>query len=185
MSHQKPNTSSSSHHPITPPPANRRSFLQWMTHGMGAIFAAVLGVPAALYLLDPRHQQATAGTFTRLTEADKLKVNQPQEFVIRQTYQDAWTLHPNEIVGRVLVIKKDATTCEAYNTVCPHLGCSIKINTDRGRGEVAFICPCHGGRFEIDGKRVLPNPAKRDMYNLECRVTDGIVEVKFEKPKLE
>ena len=40
---------------------------------------------------------------------------------------------------------------------CPHLGCALKYN----RAERSWDCPCHGSRFDCDGK-VLDNPATDD-----------------------
>ncbi len=40
---------------------------------------------------------------------------------------------------------------------CPHLGCALKWN----RQEHTWDCPCHGSRFEKDGKRI-DNPATGD-----------------------
>ena len=41
---------------------------------------------------------------------------------------------------------------------CPHLGCALKYN----RAEHSWDCPCHGSRFDEDGK-LLDNPANGDM----------------------
>lgn len=38
---------------------------------------------------------------------------------------------------------------------CPHMGCELTWNPD----EKSWDCPCHGSRFDIDGK-LLDNPAK-------------------------
>lgn len=43
---------------------------------------------------------------------------------------------------------------------CPHLGCALKWN----RQEHSWDCPCHGSRFDEDGK-VLDNPATGDLKN--------------------
>lgn len=40
---------------------------------------------------------------------------------------------------------------------CPHLGCALKYN----KQEHTWDCPCHGSRFDKEGK-VLNNPANRD-----------------------
>lgn len=40
---------------------------------------------------------------------------------------------------------------------CPHLGCALKWN----KAERSWDCPCHGSRFNEDGK-IIDNPAKRD-----------------------
>ena len=42
--------------------------------------------------------------------------------------------------------------------VCPHLGCALKWN----KAEHSWDCPCHGSRFDEDG-RVLDNPANGDV----------------------
>jgi len=41
---------------------------------------------------------------------------------------------------------------------CPHLGCQLSWNPD----EKSWDCPCHGSRFDMDGK-LLNNPAQRDL----------------------
>lgn len=41
---------------------------------------------------------------------------------------------------------------------CPHLGCALKWNSQ----EHSWDCPCHGSRFEENGK-VTDNPANEDM----------------------
>lgn len=40
---------------------------------------------------------------------------------------------------------------------CPHMGCELTWNPD----EKSWDCPCHGSRFDVDGK-LLDNPAERD-----------------------
>ncbi len=44
---------------------------------------------------------------------------------------------------------------------CPHLGCALKWNA----AEHSWDCPCHGSRFDKDGK-ILDNPANSDMKQL-------------------
>lgn len=43
------------------------------------------------------------------------------------------------------------------NPSCPHLGCELIWNPE----EESWDCPCHGSRFDKDGK-LLDNPAKKD-----------------------
>jgi menaquinol-cytochrome c reductase iron-sulfur subunit len=157
---------------------------------MGLIMAAILGIPAVAFLIDPRNRAAAASSYADVVKLSQLPVGEPREFIIRETIRDGWTLRPNEIVGRVFLIRQPAEagqspTVRAYTTECPHLGCSINFTGDTRPGEVAFQCPCHGGAFYIDG-RVLPhNVAPRDMDSLAVHLRllpdeeDMMVQVEF------
>jgi menaquinol-cytochrome c reductase iron-sulfur subunit len=158
-------------HSQTPtPPANdgRRAFLKWLTNGLGAAFAATLGVPAALYLFDPRNRPAPIGDFKPVAKLSELKEGVPFEAVIHEIRRDAWTLHPNDIVGKVWMIRR-GDEVKVLSTTCPHLGCSV--NFEGGK----FVCPCHNGTYTLDGVRTDPgadrtNPAPRDMDTLEYKI---------------
>ena len=58
----------------------------------------------------------------------------------------------------------------AFTTICPHLGCSVNWQSGENGAAGKFLCPCHGGKFQADGKRIhepgSPNPAPRDMDTL-------------------
>jgi menaquinol-cytochrome c reductase iron-sulfur subunit len=169
----------------------RRVFLKWAINGLGAVVGTVLGVPAVAYLIDALNRPERPTTWRNVAHFDDLPFEIPTEFVIRDTRRDAWNLHPDDIIGRVWLIRHEATPDKvtAFNSTCPHLGCSINWNLYTSE----FLCPCHGGRFLVDGKRVLNggnNPAPRDMDTLKCQVeadpeTPGvkIVQVQFERFK--
>jgi Rieske Fe-S protein len=161
----------------------RRSFLKWAVYGLGALFAAILGLPALAFLLDSRHRPARAGQFKTVARLGDLVEGVPHQVVIQETRRDAWTLHLNDVIGRVWLIRRDKETVDAFTTVCPHLGCSVNFEEKNK----LFICPCHGGTFEISGQRVerpgFLNPAPRNMDQLECRrdPTDSeLIQVKYQ-----
>jgi Rieske Fe-S protein len=177
----------------------RRTFLRWAVHGLGAVFGAVLGFPAVVYLIDPRNRPARERGLHPVARVRELTANVPREVVIRETRQDAWTLHPNEVVGRVWVVLRQGTNAagepnvDVFTTTCPHLGCSINYT-----GGEEFLCPCHGARYELNGQairqdksgRPVGNPAPRHMDSLEkeLRPVPGVpgdydILVKYEKFK--
>ncbi len=47
----------------------------------------------------------------------------------------------------------------ALSLVCTHLGCTVAGKAD------GFTCPCHGSRFDADG-RVLRGPAQKPLRSL-------------------
>jgi Rieske Fe-S protein len=142
----------------------RRTFLEWTINGLSALFAAVLGIPALAFLVDARNRPVRQSGLRSVAKLSELQENVPKEIVIRETRRDAWNLHPDDVVGRVWLVRKPGDEVEAFTTICPHLGCSVDCT---GTG---FLCPCHGGQFDLTGKRVIPhegsNPAPRDMDRL-------------------
>lgn len=48
------------------------------------------------------------------------------------------------------------------SAVCTHLGCVVRWN----QAETSWDCPCHGSRFDIEG-RVLEGPAAEDLKRLD------------------
>jgi Rieske Fe-S protein len=147
----------------------RREFLKWATNALGGLFAAILSVPAIAYLIDARNRPAKENDFRTVATLKELTVGVPQQFVLRDVHKDAWTLHPNDVIGRVWLIRRDQNEVEAFTTICPHLGCSVNFDNK----SQLFICPCHGGTFELSGQRKelvgASNPAPRGMDRLECR----------------
>lgn len=165
----------------------RRSFLKWLFHGLGAAFAATIGVPALLYVLDPRNRPAPPGLFKTVARLGDLKPGVPQQAIIREIRRDAWTLHPNDVIGRVWLIRGEGEKVAAFTTICPHLGCSVNFLAESGY----FQCPCHNGMFETSGElRHQPgaeNPAPRGMDALEVQIVadpadakEKLVQVKYE-----
>src|SRR5438128_11388804 len=143
----------------------RRTFLKWVTHGLGALFATIVGLPALAFLIDARRRPARAGQFKTVARLDELVEGVPQQVVIHEVRRDAWTLHPNDVIGRVWLIRRDDDKVDAYTTTCPHLGCSIDYNAE----QKLFVCPCHNGTFNREGERQKEalgggtNPAPRNM----------------------
>lgn len=59
-------------------------------------------------------------------------------------------------VGRrhIAVCRREDGNLSAVSAACSHLGCLVRWNA----GEQTWDCPCHGSRFDVDG-RVLNGPA--------------------------
>jgi menaquinol-cytochrome c reductase iron-sulfur subunit len=60
----------------------------------------------------------------------------------------------------------------AISTRCAHLGCPVRfVQSARN-----FICPCHGGVYDFEGKRI-GGPPPRPLDRFQTRVLDGKVEL--------
>jgi Rieske Fe-S protein len=59
-----------------------------------------------------------------------------------------------------------------FSPICPHLGCNVKWHSDARQ----FICPCHGSKYEFNGKKVF-GPAPRGLDPLPLREKDGVAQI--------
>ncbi|OYV79101.1 MAG: hypothetical protein B7Z73_19275, partial [Planctomycetia bacterium 21-64-5] len=138
-----------------------------------------------------RRETATVKRVARLSD---LVPGQPKSFPVVGSRRDAWTLYPDEVIGRVWLLCEKAPSdgrqpdVKAFTAVCPHLGCAIQHDAGKQR----FLCPCHRATFDLAGQP-LPEPsgkkshAPRGMDGLECRLvrdqdeSEWWVEVRYER----
>jgi Rieske Fe-S protein len=60
----------------------------------------------------------------------------------------------------------------AISTRCAHLGCPVRFV----EASSTFICPCHGGVYDFEGK-VIGGPPVRPLDRFQTRVTAGQLEI--------
>lgn len=65
----------------------------------------------------------------------------------------------------IAVKRTGTTTFVALSTVCTHQGCETAIQSN------AFVCPCHGSRFDGDGKVTRQPDAPGSATNLPTYAT--------------
>ena len=92
---------------------------------------------------------------------------------LRSNHQPNGTFHP------ILINRLDNDELIALSAECTHASCAVRTyNTDAG----AHICPCHGSRFGIDGRRLSgPAPFALDRYPISVG-ENGLIEI--EVPRL-
>jgi cytochrome b6-f complex iron-sulfur subunit len=69
------------------------------------------------------------------------------------------------------VVLRTTSGFTALSLVCTHLGCTVESKPE------GFACPCHGSRFDAQGK-VTRSPAKKSLHSLRTGITsDGKLHV--------
>lgn len=153
----------------TPP---RRSFFQWLTYGIGAVAAALVGVPFVAYLL-PRKRPAPP--WVKLGPVSKFPLGE----TLLITFDNPISLPWDGIVANTGVHVrnegkdeqgKDRFLVLAVN--CAHLGCPVSWFQQSG----LFMCPCHGGVYYATGERA-SGPPPRGLFHCVWRVTAGQLEI--------
>jgi Rieske Fe-S protein len=69
-------------------------------------------------------------------------------------------------------LDEDPNEYIAISTRCAHLGCPVRFVQAAGN----FICPCHGGVYDFEGK-VIGGPPVRPLDRFQTRVTGDTLEV--------
>ena len=173
----------------------RRNFMvEVAAAGIGALVGLVPTVLGTLFFLNPlirRDQVTGAGLKPREggpeKDADgfiKLPVTlealpddgTPVKYNVVDDIVDAWNMFPSQDIGSIWM-RKIGEQVIAFNTICPHLGCSIEHRA--GQGD--FYCPCHLSAFDLEGKSLNPTPP-RGMDPQDLKVNDdGSIWVKYQK----
>jgi glycine/D-amino acid oxidase-like deaminating enzyme/nitrite reductase/ring-hydroxylating ferredoxin subunit len=86
---------------------------------------------------------------------DKLTDVEPMSLAELQPGQGAIIIHNGE---KVAAYKDPAGQIRGVSVACTHLGCDVQWNP----AEESWDCPCHGSRFDPDGK-VIQGPAIHDL----------------------
>jgi Rieske Fe-S protein len=153
------------------PALGRRSFLGWLTYGLGALAAAAVGLPFVGYLFGARKAPV------KWVPLDPIK-DFPQdqtrlvtfESPIRQPW-DGMVAHTGVFVRYQGRDEKEADETKAHTFLvlavnCAHLGCPVEWFQESG----LFMCPCHGGVYYANGERA-SGPPPRGLYRCVYRVT--------------
>ncbi len=146
-------------------PNNRRDFM--MKAGLGAgVCGLGLQAAASLRSLVPNVSYDAPTT---------VKIGMPTDF------PDGLKFLPDQR----LFVFREGKTFHAISAVCTHLGCTVRaeamsqpetkeVDGVKMRLTHRFLCPCHGSRYEGDGKAVAgPAPRALAWYHLSISVDDG------------
>jgi cytochrome b6-f complex iron-sulfur subunit len=124
----------------------RRDFLNFFTNTMFAL-AGLLGLSGLLRFFS---YQPDTGRQTEFNLGD-LTNFPPGSNTFRPDIPAVICNHAGEFI--------------AYSLVCTHLGCTVEQDGDN------LSCPCHGSRFDWDGK-VMQGPAQRALNILRIEIQD-------------
>lgn len=145
---------------------SRRRFLGW---GIGAIVAGVaaaIGWPALRYSLTPALAKKESATAASLGPVDSFVADEPQNVVYEASAVDGWYIQTERKAA--WVVKKSDAKFDIFDPRCTHLGCAYHWDQEARH----FLCPCHDGIFDINGK-VLSGPPPRPLDKLSYEIRDG------------
>jgi Rieske Fe-S protein len=155
---------------------SRRKFLKIASHALGGALAAGVVAPLVGLAVHPLMKDTVYGTedFINIGKVDDFPVGVPKKTTITSSKMDAWNIFEGLVMGSVWVIRKEDNSLNVFSVNCPHLGCGINWGEDVKQ----FLCPCHEGVFDINGKKI-SGPAPRDLYRFETKIENNNILLKF------
>jgi Rieske Fe-S protein len=153
---------------------NRRTALTRAGAAVGGLAGAVIVLPAVGFAVapifdSPEEHWESVGPVSRFT-ADTYK---PVVFTLVEGIGEAGKTTAYVRRGDPKTFPDERTdTYIALSTRCAHLGCPVRFVSAAGN----FICPCHGGVYDFEGK-VIGGPPVRPLDRFQTRVQNGQVQL--------
>lgn len=76
----------------------------------------------------------------------------------------------------LLVVRLASGEFRAFSAICTHLACLV----DYRKEQEDVFCPCHGGRFDLEGK-VIGGPPPKPLPTYPVAVVEGEIQVKVKR----
>lgn len=122
---------------------SRRDFLGISLGVLGTVFAGGVIYPVLSYLVPPSRKKG--GEIVKVPKSE-LPTGGMKRFHIR---------------GTPAVVVNSKAGFAAFSLVCSHLGCLVTWAGEKNE----FVCPCHGAKFDAEG-RVISGPPPKGLERL-------------------
>jgi uncharacterized protein (TIGR03382 family) len=151
---------------------SRRRVLSFLAGAIVTITGAGILAPLAGMFLAPLFRRRKE-LWLNLGRLSEVSPEEPKKFVYRYVKQDGW--FEKTIYGTVYVVQTGADII-ALSNICTHLGCGAPWDPEKKQ----FICPCHNGVFDRNGK-VVSGPPPKPLMKFPVRVASGTIQIKIEE----
>jgi Rieske Fe-S protein len=149
---------------------DRRSFLvRAVTAGITAMSAGLAGLVA---LVAAPRRADTATKWRAAAPLTDLPADEPLTAVLASRHDDGWYQTRKETV---VFLDREGDRVRALSATCAHLGCRVRWDVPRRQ----FLCPCHGGVYDRDG-RVVSGPPPRGLERVNVRVNPQTSQIEVE-----
>jgi Rieske Fe-S protein len=142
---------------------SRRDFMKVAISAIGGVIGLSWIIPAIAYIVEPALKSNQGEGWIQLGATSKIETGVPTLFKVNIQRQTGWVTNEEEL--SVYVVTQDGRDFIAMSNVCTHLGCRVRWIAEKDN----FICPCHNGVFDKEGK-VLAGPPPRPLNRYQVKV---------------
>ncbi len=140
--------------------SSRRDFLKKALYGVLTLLGLGFLIPAMRVLSPVRGPEKETVFFPLI----------PEEEIPRTGVKKAelaYTVSGRVMKARIFLVSS-STELIAFSAICSHLGCLVNYRRDRRE----FVCPCHGGKYDLSGKNI-SGPPPAPLTRFPVRIQDG------------
>jgi len=142
--------------------SSRREFIKKSIYGVLALLGLGFLVPG-IRMISPVSEREKKLVFFPLIAEEEI----PRTGVKKAEL--LFTVAGKERKTRVFIVSAtDGPT--VFSATCSHLGCLVNYHKDKRE----FVCPCHGGRYDLTGKNIA-GPPPAPLTRFPVRRQDGML----------
>ena len=152
---------------------SRRDFVSLVTAFVGSAIGALVGLPAIAYLISPALKEQKSEDWIPLGPLENYPEGVPTPFSFVRVKKNGWEKTANSYGGYVI---RKGDNVIVFSNVCTQLSCRVTWKEAMG----IFLCPCHDGHFDIQGK-VTAGPPPRPLDAYQTKLENGNLFIYFKE----
>jgi len=141
---------------------SRREFTKRALYGVLALLGLGFAVSGTRFFL-PLNDRDKQLVFFPLVPEDEL----PRSGVKKTEF--LYSVAGKERRARVFIVSSAAGPV-VLSATCSHLGCLVNYQKEKQE----FVCPCHGGRYDLSGKNIA-GPPPAPLTRFPIKMQDGMI----------
>ena len=149
---------------------SRRTFMMVVIALISAVIGVALAIPILGEVLSPlfKKRDIVWSELGKVSDLENIEPLVPKFVPVYFRVKEGWTV--NTLPRQVIVVKDISGKLYFFSNQCTHLGCPLHWIPARQK----FMCPCHGGMFNILGK-VVGGPPPRSLFVWVHKIENGTV----------
>lgn len=147
----------------------RRQFLGYTLGGVGGFLGAVMTIPMVRFAIDPAISEKAVADWVKVGKVSDFGPDPVEvKFIINQI--DGW--YQSKVPLGAWIRTMENGEILALSPICKHLGCTV---TYEGSPDYPkeYFCPCHFGRYYINGGNVPGTPPLAPLDQYSTKVDDN------------
>jgi Rieske Fe-S protein len=143
---------------------SRRNFIKKALYGVLGLLGFGFLIPAVKIIAPVKSREKELVFYPLLAEEEVPRVGVKKAEL-------TYAVLGKERKARVFIVSSPTGT-DVFSATCSHLGCLVNYYKEKHE----FVCPCHGGRYDLTGRNVAgPPPAPLTRFPL--KLEDGVLYV--------